>query len=146
MVSETISIERSLLNSEAFRRLSSTAKTVYFDFKMKCRVEEIKNKKGRKSSWRIKNNGELIYTYVEAMNKSPKITRPAFTRALDNLIEHGFIDVAHSGAGGRKGDKSMYAISHRWRKWGTNEFVEVIRQKDTRQGRGFAVYWKNKNR
>lgn len=142
MPGDIIVVERELLKSKAFRTLNGTAKIVFFDFLMKCKVKGIKAKQGRKSGRIILNNGELQYTYAEAQKKEPPITRPAFTRALDNLIEHGFIDVMHSGVGGKKGDTSLYGISERWRKYGTEDFKKVSRPKDTRQGRGFAVYWK----
>jgi DNA-binding PadR family transcriptional regulator len=65
-------------------------------------------------------------------------------RAITELTEKGFIDITHSGSGGVKGDKSKYAISERWRDWGTDRFIEKTRKKDTRQGRGFAAIWKRR--
>ena len=145
--SDIIVVERFLLKSKAFRSLSGTAKTVYFDFCMKCRVKSAARKPGKKRQRVILNNGEIEYTYSEAEKKKPKINRSAFMRALDGLIERGFIDVAHSGSGGKKGDKSKYAISERWRKWGGADFKKAIRPKDTRSGRGFKsgdAHWKKK--
>jgi len=136
MPSSIIVVERQLLESAAFRGLSGTAKTVLFDFRMKCKIG------GPKKQRVIINNGELEYTYSEAEKKG--IKRPAFMRAVDQLVERGFIDVTRSGSGGRKGDKSLYAISERWRAFGTAEFKSATRPKDTRQGRGWAVYWRKK--
>jgi len=68
-------------------------------------------------------------------------------RAIDTLIEHGFLDISHSGSGGKKGDKSLYAISERWKVWGTDAFTPVSRPKDTRAGRGFKKgpdHWRTK--
>lgn len=144
MTSPIIVVERGLLKSEAFRCLNGTSKTVLFDFLMKCRVKGRKIKPGRKSERVILNNGELEYTYSEAEKKNPTISRPAFMRSLDTLIGKGFIDVAHSGSGGKKGDKSLYGISDRWRAWGTDDFISAHRPKDNRNGRGFAVYWKKR--
>ena len=142
MPSDIIVVERALLKSKAFRVLNRTAKNVFFDFLMKCRVKGRKAQPGRKSERDILNNGELEYTYSEAEKKD--ISRTSFMRALDELIGKGFIDVAHSGAGGVKGDKSKYGISERWREWGTDNFIKKTRSKDTRGGRGFEVYWKKK--
>ena len=133
-------MSRKEVNSEAFSSLSGVAILVYHHFKMKCQMEPIKAKPGRKRGWRIKKYGELEYTYSEAEKRG--ITRPRFKRALKELIEKGFLDITHSGMGGRKGDKSLYAISERWKKHGTSEFQKVAMQKDTRKGRGFALYWK----
>lgn len=66
-------------------------------------------------------------------------------KALDQLIKHGFIDIIKQGNGGVKGDKSLYSISDRWKKFGTPEFIQVERRKDKRGGRGYAAYWAKKN-
>jgi len=65
-MSGIIVIERELLQSDAFRQLNGTAKTVYFDFLMKCRVKTHKPKSGRKRERIILNNGKIEYTYSEA--------------------------------------------------------------------------------
>ena len=142
MASNKLYLERDLLKSEVLRSLSKTAILIYFDYRMKCKVQKIKGKIGRQDSWLIINNGEIEYTYSEAEKKG--ISRSSFMRGLDELVEKGFIDVTHSGSGGVKGDKSKYAISDRWRECGTDNFVKKTRPKDTRGGRGFAVYWKKK--
>jgi len=61
-----------------------------------------------------------------------------FMKCIDRLIEVGLIDITHSGAGGRKGDVSLYALIERWRKYGTSDFIVKKRPKDNRSGRGFA--------
>ena len=138
-----IVLEKALLKHDAFRSLSGISKTILFDFLMKCRVKKMKGKPGRKSEIVILNNGQIIYSYAEALNKG--ITRPRFIRALRELVEHGFIDIAHPGSGGIKGDVSLYAISTRWKSWGTDKFIDKTIPKDDRKGRGFASYWRNKN-
>ena len=143
MASNILVIEKDLLNSQAFRGLSSTAKDVYFKFLMKRVIAKTKPRPGRKSQMVITNNGELEYTYTEA--EKAGIPRATFMRCIDQLVARGFIDVCHSGSGGKKGDKSLYAISNRWRAWGKAEFVERKRQKDARKGRGFSTYWKKKS-
>lgn len=142
MSSPFIVIEKELLKSEVFRSLSGTAKTVYFDFLMKRKIEMRQRKPGRKKEKVILNNGEIEYCYSEAEKKG--IPRSTFMNCLNFLIERGFIDVAHSGSGGKKGDKSLYAISNRWWDWGKDDFKKASRPKDKRQGRGFALYWKKK--
>ena len=145
MASDFIRIERKLLQSIAFRSLRGKAYIVFCDFMMKRRFQKQSNNGKpykRSDTWIIINNGEIEYTYSEAVKKG--ISRSSFMRALDELIEKGFIDIAHSGAGGVKGDKSLYAISERWRYWGTDRFVTASRQSDTREGRGFKVYWEKK--
>ena len=59
--------------------------------------------------------------------------------------QKGLIDVAHHG-GGYNGEKSLYAISDRWRKYGTPKFEFKTMLKDCRQGRGFAADHKRKRK
>jgi len=134
--SDNIWFPRRLFKSEAWRTLTNTSMAVYGDFKCRCRIQGLKHK-GRRKEWIISNNGELVYTYDEALKKD--ITKARFARAITELVEHGLIDITHSGAGGRKGDVSLYAISDRWKYYGTDQFELKTRKKDKRQGRGFAV-------
>ena len=85
----------------------------------------------------IENNGEIVFTYSEA-NKKLRFNKPRFHSAIKELVEKGLIDITHSG-GGYNGDKSLYAISDRWRKYDSPEFEDMTMLKDARQGRGFAV-------
>ena len=133
MSGDVIMVERSLLRADAFRSLSGTAKTVLFDFLMKRKIKGVKVH-GRKVPM-ILNNGEIVYSYAEAEQKG--IPRSTFMRALDELVAKGFIDIAWSGSGGKKGDVSLYGLSDRWIAYGTDKFKSATRPKDKRQGRGF---------
>lgn len=141
MASNKLYFERDLLKSNVFRSLTKVSILVYQDFRMKCKVQLNKTKPGRQDTWIIINNGEIEYTYSEAEKKG--IPRSSFMRAITELTKKGFIDVSHSGSGGVKGDKSKYAISERWRDWGTDKFLKKTRPKDTRKGRGFARMWED---
>ena len=77
-----------LINSPAFRNLSRTSIIVYLDFRLRMRI----HKKTNHSEPEIINNGEIVYTYIEAENRC--ISRPAFQRSIDQLVEQGFIYVA----------------------------------------------------
>ena len=129
IMANIIVVEKEVLNSEAFRKLNGTAKTVYLDFLMKRQIKKVKARNGQKKKQvKILNNGEIQYTYGEAEMRG--IPRKTFMRAIDSLMEHGFIDVTHSGSGGRKGDVSLYAICDRWKTYGTDMFVHNVRPKD----------------
>ncbi|MFC1890926.1 hypothetical protein ACFLZT_00870 [Thermodesulfobacteriota bacterium] len=142
MPSDIIVLERELIKSEAFRSLTAIAIIVYLDFRMKCVGKHSSPRQGRKKEFVILNNGQIEYCFSEALKKG--ITRTRFNRALKALVEKGFIDISHLGMGGTKGDKNKYAISDRWKHWGTARFEKVTKEKDTREGRGFAVYWRKK--
>ena len=69
----------------------------------------------------------MEFTYHEGHGQFG-IPSYAFTRAIDQLIEHGLIDIASTGMGLRK-NKTLYEISGRWQKYGTPSFVRVTRKK-----------------
>ena len=128
----SIFIDSDLVSSKVFHCLTGAATHVYLLF-LKRRQMKKSGRKG-KERWVISNNGEIVFPYAEAKEKFG-ITPPRFQRALDQLVEHGFIDIVHSG-GGMVKDISKYSISERWLSYGTDSFIPQYRQKDTR-GLGF---------
>ncbi len=142
--SDVMCIPIRMHRSPAFRKLTMTAVTVYLEFRYRCKLAEISVKAGRKKEWVILNNGELIFTYAEA-NKKFKIPRSSFCRSISQLVNLGFIDIAHHGGGMLK-DCSKYGISERWKEYGKEGFIEKSRQKDTR-GLGFKPEtWEDQTR
>ena len=140
---KVIVLERELLESTAFRSLSSGSIIVFLDLRMRCRIKGVKGRDRNKAKV-ILNNGELVYTYAEAETKNPPISTTRFMKAISELVEKGLIEITHSGTAGRKGDVNLYAISERWRKYATKEFETKERPRDLRGGRGFAEYWRRK--
>jgi len=128
-----VCIEPSLIQSKAFLELSGTASKVLFWFLYRRQVRKV-GRKG-KEKWTVVNNGEIIFTYSEAQKKY-KLTRPRFQRAIDDLIDKGFIEINHLGGGMMK-DPSTYSISEKWRNYGNDNFKVSPRKKDKRK-LGFA--------
>ena len=130
-------IEMALLKSSAFRTLNGSAIQVLLDFLMRRKMQKSPNPRSHKrgDKYYIANNGRIVYTYTEA--ECNGISRSAFASALDKLIEHGFIDIAQTGAGQFK-SASFYSISDRWKEWGTSAFVPKSRPKKTRYHRGIG--------
>lgn len=124
-----IFLETDLIESKAFLKLSRTAAQVYFLFLRRRKLAKV-GRKGREK-WVIQNNGKIVFTYTEAEDKHG-FSKPRFQRALDDLVKKGFIDITHHG-GGVMGDFSTYAISERWRDYGTTKFVSQTRPKDSRK-------------
>lgn len=141
--STVVVFERQLLNSLAFIKLPGTASKVLFWFLARRQFVSLKVKGSKE--WTNFNNGEIVFSYAEAIDKEKfKLTRPRFRRALDNLIKFGFIDINHHGGGMIK-DMTTYYISERWKDYGTPEFKEQFRPKDTR-GLGFtSKNWKERS-
>ena len=65
------------------------------------------------------------------------IHHSTFTKAIDSLVEKGFLDLSHQGQG-VKGDWNRYAISKRWEEYGTGEFKAAKRpRRKTGFGKSF---------
>ena len=123
-------ISRDIILSDAIRQLSGKALWVYMIFltkKVMKPFEGGKSKRSRKGKYYIENQGEITFTYGEALEKHG-MTRPLFARAISQLVEFGFIDIAKTGSGLHK-DVSLYGISDRWQQFGTNGFVADKRPK-----------------
>ena len=132
-------VSRKMITSEAFRALKTAAACqVFMIFLTKCVPKQINGKPKRKDGWYISNNGEIQFTYKEALEWGIKNSR--FTRAIDDLIRVGLIDIAHTGFGLQK-DVTLYAISNRWEKFDIDGFVVKKRPK-RKQQLGFT----NKNK
>jgi len=122
-----IGLERALFQSRAWLSLSGVAPQVYLLLAGRVRKEKPTR---HAKQWRVLNNGKLEFTYLEAEHKYG-ISSPRFTRAISQLVEHGFIDINHSG-GGLGRDRSLYALVERWRQWGAPEFKTMERPKGRR--------------
>lgn len=129
-----IVLEQRLVKSPAWLSLGGTAKDVYLIFRTKCVIVKRQGKPQKRGPV-ITNNGQIEFTYVEAEEKYG-IKPGRFRRALDQLIDRGFIDVAATGMGIFK-TKTWYAISERWRDYGTPEFKASHRPKPNIANPGF---------
>jgi DNA-binding PadR family transcriptional regulator len=126
--SGVIVINQIMVNSAVWLSLSGTAIKVYHLFRCKCIIAKKNHRSNKRSESiidRIMNNGEIEFTYKEA-EKQYGIARGRFLRAIDELIEKGFIDVAEPGGGIHK-LKTLYAISERWRDYDTPLFRKMHR-------------------
>jgi hypothetical protein len=128
---DRIFVSRRVITSEAFLTLkTATACQVYLIFLTKRKLEKVQSRPGsRDKAYVVANNGEIRFTYAEASGKYG-IPSKRFTRALDELVRVGLIDISHSGFGLRK-DVTLYTISDRWERFGTSEFQNVGRAKRT---------------
>jgi len=122
-------VSRALITSKAFLSLKTAAACqVLMIFLSKCKWEKVQTRPGsRDKEWRIANNGQIQFTYKEAEQKYG-LSSGKFRRAIDRLVAVGFLDITKSGFGLQR-DVSLYAISDRWEKYGTDEFVTMERPK-----------------
>ncbi len=125
-------VSRKQITSEAFRSLTTAAACqAFMIFLYKCQWKPIEGSPKRSREYHLANNGEIQFTYDEALGKWG-ITGKKFIKAIDELVRVGLIDITKSGFGLQK-DKSLYAISNRWEKFGTDEFVVKKRAKRKQQ-------------
>ena len=127
-------IEKSLIKSNASRKLSGDAWRVLMIFMTKRQLKPVP---GRSRDYICTNNGEIVFPYKEA--KQHGYSDKQFSRAIDRLIELGFIDIAEYG-GQAKGNFNKYSLSDRWKRYGKPDFIEKKRT-PLYSGRGFT----NKN-
>ena len=111
-----IYIERDILESDAYWHLTGAAPQVYMVFLMK---RELSDKGFGKDKARIVvNNGEITYTYLEALNNH-WIPKSNFLRARDQLIKVGLIEIAEDGGCHHT---TKYSISNNWRNYPEQTF------------------------
>ena len=93
-----------MIESGAWQDLSCYSRTVYLEIARKHNGY---------------NNGDLSYTFQEA---SKIMHRSTYGKALNELVSHGFIDIVRSG--GLNKQCNIFALSYRWKKYGTPQFEE----------------------
>ena len=119
-------VDRRMHRSPAFRKMTASSIFILLEFYSRRQVAKIPRR-----GYQISNNGEILFTYAEAQNKFG-ISRSTFRRAVDQLVNLGFIEIAHHGGGMMK-DCSKYGISERWRDYGKEGFIKKSRKKDNRK-------------
>jgi hypothetical protein len=123
-------VERELFESEAFLALKGAAPQVLVLFLGKRWFEKI-GRKGKEK--RVCTNcSELVFTYIEAKEEYG-ITKSRFSKAIDHLLEKGFITVKHKG-GAYKQDKSVYALSNKWKLWLPGTVFEERKKESVQRG------------
>lgn len=114
--SPIIVVGKDILKSRAWLELPpGIAPQVYLLFLCKRRME----KTSRRGKSVCTNRNELVFPYRAAEKLG--ITSPRFQRAIDALIEHGFLDIAVPGNGTAR-ECTKYGLSDRWRNYGKPTF------------------------
>ena len=106
-------IEREMFESKAFLSLTGFAPQLLILILGK-RQFVTHGRRGRQK--RICTNcDKLNITYTEFKNKYG-ITQPRMTRAIDQLLEKGFLSIVYPGGTYRQ-DKAIYSLSTNWVIW-----------------------------
>lgn len=106
-------IEREMFESKAYLSLTGFAPQLLVLFLSKRQFLN----HGRKGKERrvCTNKNNITMTYIELKEKY-NATKPRAIRAIDQLLEKGFICIVNPG-GGYKQDKAIYSLSDNWILW-----------------------------
>lgn len=104
-----IRITLAMMESKAWKQLSSHAKEIY------CYM---------KAKYNGKNENDISITYAEGRDLMNERT---FVKYVDQLIESGFIKIIHQGWTTRT--PNIYGFSEQWQIYGTGRFNVKERRK-----------------
>lgn len=122
-----VPIQHSLLTSEAYKSLGTSAKIAYIYF-----LKDIKSS----------HQTDVILTFEQAKKFLVCTSPSTFQRVKKELVSHGFLD---SVDGGGLNAPSKFKISYRWKKYDTDLF-ENSRYKSGFGSKYFRAAWKDENR
>ncbi len=129
-----IYIERELYLSDAFLSLNKNAVKVLIallDIRKRESKSQARDKKGARRTPRYTNLNNLEMPY-KTLQKKFKIPQQGITKAIDELMGKGFIDIRHHGGMGEH-DKTIYALIDDYLRW-TPGMVFKKRERDIRRG------------
>ena len=122
-------VERDLFESKAFLSLRGFAPQLLILLLGKRQFKMVGNK--GKKRWCCTNCQSLTITYIE-LRKQYGITVPRVTRAIDDLLAKGFVEIYHQGGRIRQ-DRNIYSLSDKWTLW-VPGMVFSRRKRDVKRG------------
>lgn len=114
-------LDKDLIRSRAFIKLTGAAKQIYIELLMRLRVDCLKTGRSNKEvSYYAKNNGKLVLKYSE-IHKMFGYSSKTIGEAIDRLCENGFVEIAELGIGAKR-QSHKFALIKNWRDYGTPDF------------------------
>jgi len=114
-------LPKDLLHSKAFKAIKSAHTIrVLMEFYLRRRMSKPKSRDGKNSLPVIVNNGDIVLDYKYLMDHRG-MSQTTISRCFTELVNLGFVDVAEI-ANGLHRQPTKWAISERWRKYGTPNF------------------------
>jgi hypothetical protein len=112
--------------------VSSASTKILIAFLLKRRFVRSKHKKRGKTMVRSDDN-RFTMTYKELTSPPFSFTQPAVTRAIDELLAKGFINILHRGGAFEK-DKTIFELVDDWQNWKPGDPPIRERAKDVKRG------------
>jgi hypothetical protein len=108
---------------------------VLIRFHQKAYRRKTKRSKQAIQKYEITNNGEIVFTYAEVRELGIKSSK-TFWKVCRELVEKGFIDLAEHPIWLEK-KPAKWAISNRWKWYGTKRFESATIERILPPGVGF---------
>ncbi|MBN2594804.1 MAG: hypothetical protein JXA81_14955 [Sedimentisphaerales bacterium] len=115
-------LSKKMLRSPAFVCLTGAAKQIILELYMRLKLDQYNPRKPNRESKRFyaKNNGELVLSY-KSIHKQFGYSTATISKAIDQLVVHGFIEIAELGCGVKRQSHKI-ALIRNWQDYGTENF------------------------
>lgn len=115
-------LSKKMIRSKAFIKLTGAAKQIYLELRMRLKLDCYKpNRRNRRNEkFYAGNNGKLVLRYSD-IHKMFGYSTATISKAIDRLVENGFIEIAELGIGAKRISHKIALIKN-WEKYGTDEF------------------------
>ena len=115
-------LSKKMLRSKAFVSLTGAAKQILLELTMRLKLESYRPRKRHKHSTRYYagNNGKLVLSY-KSVHKQFGYSSATISKAIDQLVSHGFIEIAELGCGVKRQSHKI-ALIRNWQDYGTEDF------------------------
>jgi DNA-binding MarR family transcriptional regulator len=115
-------LSKKMLRSKAFVSLTGAAKQILIELYTRLKLESYKPRKRHRNSERFfaVNNGELVLSY-KSIHKQFGYSTATISKAIDRLVEHGFIEIAELGCGVKRQSHKI-ALINNWQEYETENF------------------------
>ena len=115
-------LSKKMLRSNPFVSLTGAAKQILLELTMRLKLESYQPRKRHRDSTRYyaKNNGKLVLSY-KSIHKQFGYSSATISKAIDQLVSRGFIEIAELGCGVKRQSHKI-ALIRNWQDYGTEAF------------------------
>lgn len=121
--------------------VSSASSLVLICLLLKRGFSKGRDRKGNEEQYKRSDDNRFTFTYKELTNKPLNLTQPRATRAIDELLAKGFIEI-HDPGGLYEKHKAIYGLVDDWKRWRPGDPPIRKRERDIKrgyQGKGLGI-------